>query len=258
MKNIKKIINNGLIHAKGGGGGSSTTTTSLDPIQKRALASVLDKSEALYDKGPLNFFPGETVAQVDPNTMLGQNLQLGAAGSALSMLPGTLDAWQRGLNADLVNNPLTEQIAQAATRPIERQFMEQTLPSIQSSAIQHGAFGGDRQDILTGMAARDMNQSVLDTRANIYSDANRAGMAQQANMLNLLPTLQQGLLNPSAAITNVGLQRQAEEQALIDAARERFEFNEFEPESQLDRFQNRVTGVNLGGMSSTKSKGGGK
>jgi len=244
-----------------GGGGSGTTVqkTELDPVQRAALESVLSKSQAAFDQGPDQFFPGQTVAGVDPLTTQAQNLAVGAAGTTGDFASNQLATANRLLNLDLVGDPNTQRLADAAVKPFERRFFEEILPAISSRAVSEGAFGGARQDISESLAARDFSESALDARARVFSEANRAGIGAATSALSLAPQVAGQQLAPSQILQQVGGQRQSQEQQLIDAARERFEFGEISPDVALDQFASRVTGINLGPttIQTSRQRGGG-
>lgn len=254
--NVDEYIDDHRLNFKGGGG-STTTTTQLDPAQSKALNSVLQKSEQRYAAGPLQYFPGQTLADESSLTNAGRQLQLQGAGNIAGLNNLALPAFNRALNADVAGDPRTAALADAVTAPIYDQFQERTLPAISSAAVQQGAFGGSRQGIQEGIASRELARAVGETRAGVYSDAYRAGLQQQMQALGLLPNLQQAQLTPGLAVQDVGSQIQNRSQQEIDDARARFEFNQFEPEAQLDRFASRVAGINLGGSSFSKTTGGG-
>lgn len=239
------------------GGGVTTQQTELDPIQRKALESVIGKSEERFAEGPLEFFPGQTLAGEDPLTAAGQNIQLGQFGNLQDFSGEALQAATRGLNLDLINQPETQRLAEAAVRPIQQRFQEQILPGIQSAAVQQGAFGGSRQDISEAIAAREFGTAALDARSGVLLDAQRAGLDQQARILGLAPQISAGQLFPGQAVQDIGAQRQERGQQEIEAERERFEFGQLAPEEQLDRFASRVTGINLGPTTVQTSKGGG-
>ena len=249
------------LNAFGGGGGGGTTVqkTELDPIQRRALQSVIGKAEADFARGPAQFFPGQTLADVNPLTTLGQETALAAAGDARRFANVQSNAIQDLLATDFLSDPRTQRLADAAVKPIERQFTEQILPSITSRAVAEGAFGGSRQDISEALAARDFGEAALDARARVLLDAQRADLNARTAALQLAPNVTNQLLLPSQIQQQVGAQRTAQEQAIIDAARERFEFEQIAPDVNLDQFASRVTGINLGGTTiaeSTQRRGG--
>ena len=224
----------------GGGTPSSTTqTTKPFPEQEKALGRLFGMAQEAYEAGPMEFYPGQTVAGQAEATLAGQQAALDAASpqAALGM------AGARSVAAAL--DPTSEQ-SQAIMDPFIGRLQSQILPSIGSRAIQQGAFGGDRQRI--------QEQQAAEATAGA---ATQAMLRNQLAAMSALPRAQASLLAPSRTLSAVGAQQQAYDQALINADRQRFMFEQQAPETALDRLASRITGVNLGQISETSGGGGG-
>ena len=226
-----------------GGGGSTpadTTTTSKPfPAQEKALTELFGMSQAAFDAGPQQFYPGQTVADQGFNTVAGQQLGLDAAG-----IQGGL-GMQAAQNLSAAFDPSSEQ-SQSIINPLVANLQSQILPGIGSNAIQQGAFGGDRQRI--------QEQSAAEATAGA---ATQAILRNQQNAIQNLGSVQSGLLAPARTVSAVGAQQNSYDQALIDADRERFRFEQEAPETALDRLGSRISGINLGQISNTSGGGGG-
>ena len=225
-------------------GGSSTpadttTTTKPFPAQEKALTELFGMSQAAFDAGPQQFYPGQTVANQSFNTLAGQQLGLDAAG-----IQGGL-GMQAAQNLSAAFDPTSAQ-SQSVINPLIANLQGQILPGIGSQAIQQGAFGGDRQRI--------QEQSAAEATAGA---ATQAILRNQQNAIQNLGNVQSGLLAPARTVSAVGSQQDAYDQALINADRQRFTFQQEAPETALDRYASRITGVNLGQISNTSGGGGG-
>lgn len=225
-----------------GGGGAPANTTSTTkpfPAQEKALTRLFGLSEAAFEAGPQQFFPGQTVAGQSGNTLAGQQLAL----DAIAPQAGLGMAGARAVQAAL--DPTSEQ-SQAVINPMIANLQSQILPSIGSRAIQQGAFGGDRQ--------RVQEQAAAEATAGA---ATQALLRNQLAGMSALGSAQQGLLAPATTASQVGAQQQQYNQALINAARERFQFEQQAPETALDRLGSRISGINLGQVGTSTSSGGG-
>ena len=222
-----------------GGSSKQTTVTKPFPAQEKALTEAFDLAKGVYGQGPMAFFPSATVAAQSPNTIAAQQAAIEAAApqAALGM------AGARSVAAAL--DPMSAQ-SQAVIDPFIAKLQTQILPGIGSRAIQQGAFGGDRQRI--------QEQQAAEATAGA---ATQAMLRNQLAAMSALPTAQRGLLSPSQTLSAVGAQQQAYEQALIDAARQRFAFEQQAPETALDRYASRLTGINLGNITTGTQSGGG-
>lgn len=225
------------------GGGSApsdtTQTTKPFPAQEKALTQLFGLSQGAFEQGPHQFFPGSTVAAQSGNTLAGQQLALDAIApqSALGM------AGARSVMAAL--DPNSAQ-SQAIIDPMIANLQSKILPGIGSQAIQQGAFGGDRQRVQEQMAAE-----------GTAGAATSALLRNQLAAMSALPGAQRGLLQPSMTASTVGAQQQAYNQALINAARERYSFEQEAPETALDRLASRISGIQLGQIGTTSGGGGG-
>ncbi len=226
-----------------GGGGSApantTSTTKPFPAQEKALTRLFGLSEAAFEAGPQQFFPGQTVAGQSGNTLAGQQLAL----DAIAPQAGLGMAGARAVQASL--DPMSAQ-SQAVMAPAIAKLQSEILPGIGSRAIQQGAFGGDRQ--------RVQEQSAAEATAGA---ATEALLRNQLAGMSALGSAQQGLLAPATTASQVGAQQERYNQALINAARERFQFGQQAPETALDRLGSRVAGINLGQIGTSTTEGGG-
>ncbi len=181
---------------------------------------------------------------------------------------------------------VTQELQSAVTNPLVRQLQEQILPSIGSRAIQQGAFGGDRQRIQEQQAAREISDAATEAtlrqslgaqqqfasqelarqgqlsgqELSRFGALTNAGLQAQGleaqtqlSALNALPGIAQLGLLPAEITGRVGEARTSREQALIDAARERFDFGQEAPEVALDRLASRIAGVNLGSITTART-----
>jgi hypothetical protein len=225
----------------GGGGAPSSTTTTTKPFpaQERALTELFGLSQAAFEAGPQQFFPGQTVAGQSGNTLAGQQLAL----DAIAPQAGLGMAGARAVQASL--DPMSAQ-SQAVMAPAIAKLQSEILPEIGSRAIQQGAFGGDRQ--------RVQEQAAAEATAGA---ATQALLRNQMAGMSALGAAQQGLLAPATTASQVGAQQETYNQALINAARERFQFGQQAPETALDRLGSRISGIQLGQIGTSTTEGGG-
>lgn len=224
---------------KGGSSDNTTQTTKPFPAQEQALTRLFGMSEAAFDAGPEQYFPGQTVADQSPNTLMSQQLGLGAAAPQAAL-------GQAGAGALMAALDPSSAQSQAIINPMIGNLQSNILPSIGSRAIQQGAFGGDRQRIQEQQAAE-----------GVAGSATEAILRNQMAALSGLPTAQSSLLAPAATVGQVGAQQQTYDQALIDAERQRFAFEQQAPQTALDRLASRISGVNLGQITTQSTQGGG-
>lgn len=215
---------------------SSTTITKPFPAQELALTELFGMSQAAFDQGPDQYYPGSAVANQSFNTATAQQLGLDAAGIQGALGMGAANA----LNAAF--DPTSAQ-SRATIDPFVAQLQGQILPGIGSQAIQQGAFGGDRQRI------QEQGAVTATTDA-----ATKAYLQNQQNAMQNLAGVQSGLLRPASTVSEIGAQQEAYQQALINSDLDRFRFEQEAPQTALDRLASRITGINLGNISNSASQ----
>lgn len=118
-------------------------------------------------------------------------------------------------------NPYFEDLMDSVTRPIERQFQFSTAPGVRSQFTLAGQPGSSRQGIVEGITRALANEDILGARAQVGTSLYNTDANQAFRSMALGPqTLGLGLM-PSNIMRQVGGERQAQEQALLDQPFER-------------------------------------
>ena len=193
--------------------------------------------------GPVNQISAQ---QIDPtqflNTPQVSPQNMGAASMNAAHNSGYNPTGQVAdfMNGEAYNNPMLDGMYDAAARRVTDTFNEDVMPGISKSAVANGGFGGSRQGIAEGLAAKEAHQGLTDLANNIYGDAynlgfgamsdltqtqmqggidaaaqnanlqqganqNNAGWAQQANMTNANNNLAGQLANQSVGMQGMGM-----------------------------------------------------
>lgn len=260
--------------------GENQTTTQapyLYPGQGEGIANVINLAGQEYQNGPQQYYPGSPVAGLDQNLIDGQNSQLGTVGVQQQLADlgtfGAGDLLQGGAGRiegfDLPNQVgfgIDQGLENAVMNPIMDQLTQRVLPGLDLQATNQGAFGGTRHAMMKGQAASDAIGQASDSiaRANLQArgqsigqrgtdiNAMLSGRSQDINQnqlynsavgagINAVPGAMAAQLAPGQVQQDVGKQRSAYEQALIDADMNRFNFNQQAPMDALTRLQSRMT-----------------
>jgi hypothetical protein len=78
---------------------------------------------------------------------------------------------------NIANNKIWQDAANAAIQPMQAQFMEEVLPQLRAQGIESGGLGGTRLALAGGLATDKFNQAALNTRANIFAEAQKQALA---------------------------------------------------------------------------------
>ena len=237
---------------------SSTTSTSIDPDIKAAYLQQLQDARttaaALGEQKFAGFTPGYATAEQQLTATgiggAGQQTTNRAAELALAeagYTPQQIQAMTGAQYMSAYQNPYEQQVVQGTLADIERQ-RQISQQAQQARAVGARAFGGSRQAISESLANEDYTRRMADTAAQLRSagfttaagfgqtDAARAMEAARANAANqiagagirqtavgqlgALGAQQQNLgMTGAQAVMNAAQQRQALEQAQLDARR---------------------------------------
>ena len=237
---------------------SSTTSTSIDPDIKAAYLQQLQDARttaaALGEQQFAGFTPGYATAE-QQLTATG----IGGAGQQTTNMASLLALREAGYTPQQIQsmtgaqymgayqNPFEQQVVQGALGDIERQ-RQISQQAQQARAVGARAFGGSRQAVAESIANEDYMRQAANTAAQLRSagfttaagfgqtDAARAMEAARANAANqiagagirqtavgqlgALGAQQQNLgMTGAQAVMNAAQQRQALEQAQLDARR---------------------------------------
>ena len=234
----------------------TTIQTNLTPAAQEAQKLLLQGATSQFQQGPNQFFQQSTVAPTSQATLQGENL-------ALSQIPGFQQ--QTAAGADAVGTLLgggpqvqgvDPALSAALTNPIMQQLNEQILPQVGSTAVGQGAFGGSRQALTQGQAARGATGAITDSlaRASLQKRQQDIG-AMQGGLAAQGGNLQNQLLG-SNILGDVGQQQKAREQELLNGARERFDFNQNAQQDNLNNFASIIQGT-ANSQQNKFTKGGG-
>ena len=248
------------------------------PGQERLMGTANDAAVNQFNQGPMQYYPGQTVADLDPNTIAGQNQQLGstaiqqqlanAGGTAAMQLAqggaGRVGGFQL---PGQIGFGLPEEYQNAIMNPVMRDLEERTIPGLHTAATSQGAFGGSRMAQQKSDAAAQATERAtealirgnLDARGQSIGQragdisAQLTGRAQDitqnqlhntalANSTNAVTAGQAQQLVPGQTQGQVGNERFAHDQDRINADMNRFDFNRNEAISNVDRLFNRAAG----------------
>lgn len=161
----------------------------------------------------------ETLAGFTPLQQQGRQAAERVAGQAQGNIGDVSDQAVGALEQAITgtSGPGLAEMVDAATRPAQRQFSEQTMPQIRRNAVQSGNIGGSRQGVAEGIAARGLQDTIADTSVQVQNEQQRRAL-QAAGMAPGLERAQFGLqLMPADIMRQLGGEEQSQEQALLDA-----------------------------------------
>jgi hypothetical protein len=252
------------------GGSSKTkskqaTTTELPANQQQNIDQLMAGALDYYQSGGRTFFPGDTVANFDPNQITSQDLATNFAGGAgQDFANQAIASNQFFMDPSHIYNPDNvpgfSGAVDALTRGYTQNLTENILPVIRGGDTSSGQFGGSASGIGQALAAERSNQALGDSLSGLYLGAYGQGLNQFNQAMNRSPEMFNLGLQPANIYGNVGLQNQQQAQQEIQGERERHEFAQNEDALLLTLLQS-LTGNagQYGGTTVTEGtqKGGG-
>lgn len=249
------------------------------PGQEQGLAMGADAAQQQFQQGPNQYYGEPTVAALDPNVAAGQNAQLGMTGNLNNLARGSGEAagtLQQGGSdrvggfqlQDQIGFGLDPQYQKAIMDPINNNLTQNILPALDSQATAQGAFGGSRAAQQKADAATQANEAATNAmiqgnlQARGQSIGQRAGdisaqlsgrsqditqnqieNAARASGISGAGTAMNQALLPGQIQKDVGTERMAYEQDLINADKARFDWNRGENNAYVDRLMSRMQGL---------------
>ena len=249
----------------GGGGGSKSTTVSQNysPEEAARRAQVMGEAQNIYNQSAPQYaqsgYPGAQPVPFDYYSLAGQGSAVGAsqlAGQNVGQLSQGLNYGLTGA-MDVNNNPYLAKTVNTAMQQIQNKYTDPNgvLANIRSGAESAGQYGGSRQGVAEGIAAREYSQALGNTAAQMYSDAYNKGQDTFARTLATAPQVMQSYALPAQLLSAVGAQREGLAQSMEDynAAQRDWDLNSrWLP---LERYANIVYGGGGSQGTSTSTSG---
>ena len=221
------------------------------------LSTMFNTAGQLVNQGSPAYYPGQTFAGRDPLSDQAQNLSLNYATSSM---PGQIYDAQRAqsfaLNSpDVANNPYVQNMMAANQFNVQQNLSENILPRLGSGAVAAGQYGGSRQGIAEGLAARDSQQALATANAQTMMDAYTKGLGAQQGALAMAPqTMGMGLM-PMDIMGQVGQYNTGIDEQALGADMERWNYNQNLPWENLNRYSSIVSQAPWGSTSTAEGGG---
>ena len=241
-------------------GGSKSTTTRTEPWaeQKPYLETGFKRAEDLYSGGKMtpDYFTGSTTAGFSTP-------QLDAQEGALEYITGlrpqaqqmAAEEAQLGLLSGDVDTARFDPVADAVRASAMSQLTGNVLPGIRQQITQYNPGGSTRGDIVQAQAISSAQEDITNKIATAQFEAYKNAQDRRMGALGRYPSIMGAPLQQFGAMSEIGAQQRAMEQAGIDEAMQRYSY-----ESQLPTIglQNYLAGISgdYGGTTTATGPGG--
>lgn len=241
-------------------GGASDSST-IDPTLIPYLQLGLQAAEQQFLRTTPQFFPGQTYVSPSAQTLEAIQQQEDIARGAQPTLAQAQQAYLSGLSGlqqtaagGYTGSPYLQQQIQAATRPLQQQFEQTTLPGVASLYSRAGRYGSGAMERAVGQATEATGRAIGDVASNIaFQDFAAQQARQQAAQGALLqgatmaPQIYAQQFLPSMQLAQVGAQREAIAAQPLQEQIQRFQFEQQAPIQNLQSFLSSVYGTPMAG-----------
>ena len=240
---------------------SSGELSRIDPALTPYLQLGLQAAEQQFLRQTPQFFEGQTYVSPSEQTLAALQQQEALATQAQPTLSAAQQSYLAGLQGlqqtaqgGYTGSPYLGQQIEAATRPLQQQFEQTTLPGVASLYSRAGRYGSGAMERAVGQATEATGRAIGDIASNIaFQDfANQQARQQQAQAsllqgATLAPQIYGQQFLPSMQLAQVGAQREAIAAQPLQEQIARFQFAQQAPVSQLQSFLSSVYGTPMAG-----------
>jgi hypothetical protein len=238
--------------------GSATGTSSIDPTLRPYLELGLRGAEQLFLQQQPSLYPGQMFVSPSEQTQAALNMQEDIALAQPTSLQAAQEAYMRGLGglsataggAFLMGNPFQQAAIEAASRPIQQQFAQTTLPGIASGFSRAGRYGSQAMGTALGSATEATARALGDVGTQIAYGGYEAergrqqqAMGAQLQAATLAPQIYGQQFLPSQQLAQVGAAREAIAGQPLQEAIQRYQFQQQIPYQQLQGFLSSIYGT---------------
>ena len=241
-------------------GGSKSTTTRTEPWaeQKPYLETGFKRAEDLYSGGKMtpDYFTGPTTAGFSD---VQKEAQEGAMGYLRGPRMGAqqigAEAAQLGLLSGDVDTSRFDPVADAVRAQAMSQLTGKVLPGIRQQITQYQPGGSTRGDIIQANAVAATQEDITNKIATAQFQAYKDAQDRQLGALGRYPSIMGAPLQQYDAMSSIGAQQRAMEQAGIDEAMQRYSYQSQLPTIGLQNYLAGISG-DYGGQTTATGPGG--
>jgi len=218
---------------------------------KKGIAGLFPEANRLYQSaGPL-YYQGQTVADMSPERAAALAAQAARAQSGSPLTAAGATELGKTLGGAYLNaNPYLQSAIDAASRGVTRNYQDAVAPGIDSAFSLAGRYGSGAHVAAHDAAEQNLAAQLGDLAGNLGYQGYATERANMLNALSAVPAYAQADYADIAQLSDVGRQREAMAQALINDQIARWNFEQQMPADKLRQYAGLVQG-NLGGTTST-------
>ena len=248
-------------------GGSQTSTTATDfssetgPWEPQVpyIKSGFEQARKLYEQGPPDYYPGETLAGFDPAQTYAQEATIDYVRGprAAGMQAGAEASLMQGLSGR-IDPSAYKPMVDAYTRDVIGNLQTNILPGVRQQQVMYQPGGSSRAALQQNKAVADAVKSGMSTPlAQMYTNAYTQAQDRALRSGSLYPSIMAAPMSMYEAVGEVGAQRRAMTQEAMNRDQARYAYESAAPQNALQNYMAMITGnygsTSSGGSSSTNT-----
>jgi len=236
---------------------ATSSQSTIDPTLVPYLQLGLRAAEQQYLQTTPQFFQGQTYVSPSQQTLAALQQQEALATQPQPTLAQAQQSYLAGLSGlqqtaqgGYQGSPYLQQQIQAATRPIQQQFEQTTLPGVASMFSRAGRYGSGAMERAVGTATEATGRALGDVASNIamqdYAAQQQRQQQAQGALLQgatLAPQIYGQQFLPSQQLGQIGAAREAIAAQPLQEEMQRFYFQQQAPIQQLTGYLSSVYGT---------------
>lgn len=226
--------------SKGKGETVKTETNSAPWAQVQPyLQNLFSSAQGLYNRGPMQYFPGNTVADQSPYTQQSIEKMAGTSTDPNSLTNQGAAQFGNTIRGDYLN-------------PESNPYLEATVNKAlgQARGQVNATFGrGGGNNFGSSAHEETLGRTMADTALPYYMQNYDTERGRQMQASQLAPGVD---MSKTAGLGAAGAATDAYQQKQIDANKARFDFNQMSPWDALQRYQGGITGQYGGTQTATQ------
>ena len=261
---VQELVQSFTFYGGGGSGGGGTTTSKtsseLDPTVRPYVEYGLSEAKSLYGTPGPSYYPGTTY--VGPSTQTTESLAAAeAAAKAGSPLTGAAMGQQYDVLTGkyLAPNPYFEAAMKPAVSTATTAYNDAIKQALGSTSLA-GRYGSGVMADLTGRAGKTLADTLAGKAGELAYTNYANERARQETAAGLAPSLQASKYADIQQLANVGKTTENYQQTALQAAIDRYNYEQNLPYQKLSAYLGAAYGTPMGQVSTSQqqSSGGGK
>jgi hypothetical protein len=228
-----------------------TTVQEMDPAVMPYVTYGLDEARRLYEAQGPGYYPGQTYISPSGSTQAALQAAQTRAMQGNPLIPAAQQQTLANIQgAYLGGNPFFQGAFQPAARAAQQSFYD-AMSGIGSRASAAGRYGSGSMQELENRAMGQLSQSLADTAGQLAYQNYADERARQMAAMGAAPEMAAADYGDIQRLMTVGQAQESYQQAALQDAINRFNYEQNLPSAKLQQFLSAAYGSPMGGIATS-------